>query len=119
MKAEGYDEAKALDEYVMHNFSTLMTDLERRAYTLAQQREKAKHSSVAAERLPKWTAAAGADAEAMSQGEVQVAAARIRQRIQNDSRDGQIVINRCPNCSRIVKTPRSRQCLWCGHDWHG
>lgn len=26
-----------------------------------------------------------------------------------------IIINRCPECDRILETPRSRQCLWCGH----
>ena len=34
-------------------------------------------------------------------------------------RTGQVVVNRCPECSRIVKTPLARQCLWCGYDWHG
>jgi hypothetical protein len=29
-----------------------------------------------------------------------------------------IDINRCGKCSRIVATPKARQCLWCGHDWH-
>jgi hypothetical protein len=28
-------------------------------------------------------------------------------------------INRCPRCARIVRAPKARQCLWCGHDWHG
>jgi rRNA maturation endonuclease Nob1 len=28
------------------------------------------------------------------------------------------VINRCPACKRIVRTPRAQHCLWCGHDWH-
>ena len=30
----------------------------------------------------------------------------------------QVVLNRCPNCSRIPRTPRARQCCWCHHDWH-
>ncbi len=29
-----------------------------------------------------------------------------------------LVLNRCPRCDRIVRTPRARQCLWCFHDWH-
>jgi hypothetical protein len=31
---------------------------------------------------------------------------------------GELVLNRCPQCERIVRTPRARQCLWCFHDWH-
>ncbi|MCG3180141.1 MAG: hypothetical protein BIFFINMI_02496 [Phycisphaerae bacterium] len=27
-------------------------------------------------------------------------------------------INRCPKCSRIVRTPKARHCYWCGNDWH-
>jgi hypothetical protein len=27
-------------------------------------------------------------------------------------------IARCTQCSRVLRTPRSRQCRWCGHDWH-
>jgi hypothetical protein len=29
-----------------------------------------------------------------------------------------LVLNRCPRCDRIVRTPTARQCLWCFHDWH-
>ena len=28
------------------------------------------------------------------------------------------LINRCPACRRVVRTPQARQCFWCGHDWH-
>jgi hypothetical protein len=27
-------------------------------------------------------------------------------------------IARCLQCSRILKSPQARQCLWCGADWH-
>jgi hypothetical protein len=30
---------------------------------------------------------------------------------------GEMEINRCPACNRIVRTPLARQCLWCGHTW--
>ncbi|MBJ6760071.1 hypothetical protein JGU66_04800 [Myxococcaceae bacterium JPH2] len=29
-----------------------------------------------------------------------------------------IHINRCGQCNRIVRTPKARQCFWCGYDWH-
>jgi len=120
MKTEDYDESKVLNEFLTRNFFELMTDLERRSYDLALKREKADHSSAAAERLPVWiaAAAAGADAETMSLQGRQALSARFGQRIQRDLWGGQIVINRCPRCSRIVKTPLARQCLWCGYDWH-
>jgi hypothetical protein len=30
-----------------------------------------------------------------------------------------IVICRCCRCNRVLKSPKSQQCLWCGYDWHG
>lgn len=27
-------------------------------------------------------------------------------------------VNRCPQCQRILATPKAQQCLWCGADWH-
>ena len=29
-----------------------------------------------------------------------------------------VSIHRCPRCQRILVNEKSRQCLWCGHDWH-
>lgn len=31
---------------------------------------------------------------------------------------GRVSIHRCPRCQRILVNEKSRQCLWCGHDWH-
>ena len=30
-----------------------------------------------------------------------------------------VVINRCPACGALARTPKARQCRFCGHDWHG
>jgi RNA polymerase subunit RPABC4/transcription elongation factor Spt4 len=29
-----------------------------------------------------------------------------------------IVVSRCPQCTRILRTPKAKQCRWCHHDWH-
>jgi hypothetical protein len=118
MATNEYDDSKVFNEYVTHNFSALMTDVERRSYLLAIRREKAKHHSAWADRLVQWTVDAGADAESMAKVGFKSLEATIWQRIIRDFRAGRLVINRCPACSRIVKTPLARQCLWCGHDWH-
>ena len=41
----------------------------------------------------------------------------VRNRIVRDHKD-ELLINRRPECQRIVRTPRAQQCFWCGHDWH-
>lgn len=119
MAHQEYDESKALEEYKTRNFWMLMTDLERDSYRLALQREKASHSEFCAERLPRWIATAGAEATERSQVGFRALSDQIHQRIQRDIWAGRLAINRCPQCSRIVKTPLTRQCLWCGYDWHG
>jgi len=43
---------------------------------------------------------------------------RAGERVLREHHDS-IFINRCPRCSRIAKTPLTRQCTWCRHDWHG
>ncbi|MHC5541289.1 DUF6794 domain-containing protein [Singulisphaera rosea] len=30
----------------------------------------------------------------------------------------EIIINRCPSCKQVCRTPKARQCWECGHDWH-
>lgn len=29
-----------------------------------------------------------------------------------------VILNRCPRCGNLSATPKARQCLSCGHDWH-
>jgi hypothetical protein len=42
---------------------------------------------------------------------------RTAERIFNDHRD-KIVLNCCPKCDALAKTPKARQCRYCFHDWH-
>lgn len=35
-----------------------------------------------------------------------------------DKNKNEIDINRCPNCNRITRTNKSKQCNYCGKDWH-
>jgi hypothetical protein len=43
--------------------------------------------------------------------------ARTAERIFNDHRD-EIVLNCCPRCAALARTPSARQCRFCGYDWH-
>ena len=42
---------------------------------------------------------------------------RTGQRILNDHRD-QLVLNCCPQCGALARTPTARQCRACRYDWH-
>ncbi len=38
-------------------------------------------------------------------------------RILQDNID-EVKFNNCPNCGRLTRTPKAKQCRHCGHDWH-
>ncbi len=44
--------------------------------------------------------------------------ANVASRIEKLMMLGEITVNRCPKCSRVVRTPSAKQCMWCKHDWH-
>ncbi|AOW20836.1 hypothetical protein LPB138_09170 [Urechidicola croceus] len=27
------------------------------------------------------------------------------------------IVNKCPNCERLARTPKAKQCRFCGHKW--
>lgn len=29
-----------------------------------------------------------------------------------------IKYNTCPECNKLTRTPKAKQCRFCGHDWH-
>jgi hypothetical protein len=41
---------------------------------------------------------------------------RIAERLLKDSAD--TIINNCPQCGKLARTPRAKQCRHCKHDWH-
>lgn len=43
---------------------------------------------------------------------------RVAQRILGEHRD-EVEFNNCPKCSALARTPKARQCRFCGFDWHG
>lgn len=36
-----------------------------------------------------------------------------------DEHPREITFNRCQRCGAIARTPKARQCRFCGFDWHG
>jgi hypothetical protein len=118
-----YDDNEEIYRYVTFT-KELMTDLEWRAEWLAMMRHKAKladNPEVHAQLRSQFEAELDDDVRQMigddSQG-FSLLKPRIVERFLRDAADGRAVLNRCPACARVVKTPHARQCLWCGHDWH-
>lgn len=110
-----YDEDQVLTDYILHNYFHLATSEE----GLLWNAMLAKHKAVELpDRLARLVRAIEDPVlvEALNRG-TDAFCRTLRERIVQAGAD-QITINRCPKCDRIVRTPKARQCLWCGHDWH-
>ena len=114
-----YDDDLELTRYVWDHYAPLMTEFELRAGQAILGRLKATHAE-APPSHPLWTrwGAAGDPAiEAALADGPEAYRRRVRIRVLAES-GGEVFVNRCPSCGRVVRTPNARQCLWCGHDWH-
>jgi len=115
-----YDDDRELTRYVWHNFRHLLTNKERLVDQAVIAREKAEYaSSPESKRLLRTELGRIDDAEvnsALAEG-IPAFRHKVRERMLVDHRSD-VFINRCPNCSRILRTPKAQQCLWCGRDWH-
>ena len=115
-----YDDEAELASYIVRNHSGLFSPFEQRVEGAALARIKFAAYEI------------GSPVQRMLDkkcqfGDVEINAAlakglrdfrmRVASRILAEHPDLQI--NRCPQCNCIVRTPRARQCFWCGYDWHG
>jgi hypothetical protein len=97
-----------------------MTDFERQVGKAIIGRAKAEASSdprMAAMLGQRWGGADDASINAALQDGADVFRRQVRNRLLETYAD-QIFINRCPICQRIVRTPKARLCVWCGHTWY-
>jgi len=113
-----YDEQQILTQYVWQHCFEQMTHLEKLGWRAIAAREKAAATNdekikqhllqkFGAENDPKVVAALANGHEAFR--------IAIKDRILRDCPD---VVNRCPKCKRVARTPQAKQCRWCYYDWH-
>jgi hypothetical protein len=119
MDTSKYDEEAELTKYVWRHYQHLFTKLEQLGAKAAFAEDKASFSSPSmADALRKrWGLKDDPEVVAsLAEGE-DTFRRRVRARVVAECANN-LVINRCLACSRIVSTPRAKQCLWCGHSWH-
>jgi hypothetical protein len=115
-----YDDERELTRYVWDYHGGLMSEFEQRvgwAY-LAECKAAAGHHAVASFILLRYGIAGDPEAEAALADGVEVFRRRVCRRVVTEH-GASVLINRCPSCGRVVRTPQARQCFWCGFDWHG
>jgi hypothetical protein len=118
--AADYDDAMALEYYLSQYWRWHMTEFEQQCEDLGARFEQAKaqrfRTAWSQRVLAEWQNADEKVHAALAPG-LDAFVRSTRERICAQLRDGSLPVNRCPACSRIARTPRARQCFWCGHNW--
>lgn len=112
-----YHEELVLNEYVWLNCVEYMNDLEKRVHRTVVAEQKAEHADekIAALLRQKWSELNQPDVSEALESGLDVFQTRVRKRIVTEHPG---VVNRCPACQRVARTPNAKQCRWCYHDWH-
>jgi len=114
-----YDDQVALTDYVWWNYYHLMTDLEKKVELAIAVRSKIawnRDPAVLRQLHEEYRWVYDTDVEDALRDGHAAFRRRARERLMSERLD-LIKVNRCPACRKIVRTPRERNCLWCGHDW--
>jgi hypothetical protein len=115
-----YDEDRELTRYVWDHYEQLMAEFERRVGRAIIGRAKAAAAGPpekAGVLHRRWSEVGVPEVEAALAEGPEVFRRRLRDRLLSE-RGAEVFVNRCSKCGRVVRTPRARQCLWCGFDWH-
>ena len=111
-------EVDLVTQYIFHNYRSLMTPAEWRAYERLIFEGKMQHISFPV-RLYREEKRGPLDPEAEELLEAGARAFLIatRNRILRDHAD-EVFLNRCPKCSAITRTPKACLCPVCNHTWY-
>jgi hypothetical protein len=114
-----YNEDRELTRYVWDYFQNRMTDFERRVGLAIIGRQKAANAGADAAHplMARWGLTDDPEVNAALANGPEDFRRRVSLRVLAEAGD-EVFVNRCPQCSRVVRTPKARQCFWCGFDWH-
>jgi hypothetical protein len=114
-----------LTNYLIKYYGYLMSELEKRAYShLAGTMKATKgrsdlHAQQEARRHESFSRLLCDDPDVLrlTAGGYESFAEQIAQRILAEHRE-KILLNLCPRCHELARTPEAQQCRFCGFDWH-
>ena len=119
---KNYDENAILTSYIWHHYAHLMNGFERKVGNEILKLQKAEAYSRGdlskfEELKERYGCNKDLDVTKALKDGYDAFQEQTRDRLLLDNED-KIFINRCPSCKRIVRTPKAKQCLWCGRSWH-
>jgi hypothetical protein len=111
--------------YLITYHTSLLTDTERLALKHLQHSEKLAVDKDAASRERRrrmylrvgWLSNDAALLVVLQDGPAAFQQ-RVAHRIYAEN-GGEALLNNCPVCKRLARTPQARQCRYCGHRWRG
>ena len=107
-----------LTAYVFNHYFRFMTPKEAMAHkALILDQKEGEPAKTMLERMRRDWGAEDAMVRAMLDQGADKFMDAVRDRILRDHA-ADVVVNRCPKCDVLTRTPKARQCLTCGHDWH-
>ncbi len=119
---QDYDEPFVLANYLWANYAYLFPPQDQAVMLALIGETKAVYAAAFNEDLAKLIRSRFGSVKADSiAAELKAGDDAFRARACRDllaSKGSEIFINRCGACNKIVRTPKARQCLWCGFDWH-
>ncbi len=115
-----YEEPHVLATYLWHNYAFLFDGTDRMVMKalIGEAKASGAESPALAQRIREVFGSRNAASVSarLADGEVEFQRRACERLLA--AHPTEVMINRCPKCSRIVRTPKAHQCLWCGHAWH-
>ena len=115
-----YDEEFELNRYVWNECAHYLSEFEAsvgRAALMRMKADQATSKAIADRIRERWARLDDAAVNEALSGGWDAYRESVRRRILLENAK-EIIVNRCPECLRVARTPKAKQCLWCGHDWH-
>lgn len=119
MNREEYNEEDFLRQYIFNYYPHLFTKVEELSFKRILANEKAIHSSPKMANILKksWGSENNPKVDDALREGIEKFKQAVFARLMQEHKD-EIFINRCPECNKIVRTPKAKQRPWCFHDWH-
>ena len=111
-----YNEQSMIEHSVIRYHGYLLTQFERKVWGRFLVRQKAQaYGNPDLEQF--WGYAPDQHIDAVLAVGSEEFLRRVTERVMREEGE-RVVLNRCPQCKRIVRTPSAKQCCWCYADWH-
>ena len=111
-------ETDELTHYIFHNYSTLMTVAEKATYKALMAERKGEHSSEDMKtRLRARFGSNEREVAKLLEGGARAFLIATRERILRDHAS-EVILNRCPKCGALARTPQACLCPACSHTWY-